>query len=89
MKKETQLTGQQFTALSTLAYYCLLKHGNNNKIESDYCKVSAVAHLCALIGIHDDEITAVRNGEIKGLQNISRFSDPVYYSDNYQFNPYN
>ncbi len=84
-----KLTAAQFTALSTLAYYCLKKHHNFNKVKADYEQVSAVAHVCSLLGINDNRITEVRNGDIEGLQNIARFANPEFYKSNYTFDPYN
>lgn len=84
------LTTPQFKALSALAYFCLCKHNAKDKQEKErfYSQANGAQLICALLGVKDEVSWKVRRGEIKGLQNIARFSDHIEYTDNYEFNPY-
>lgn len=88
--KPEELTKPQFKALSCLAYFCLCKHQARAKEEKErfYNQLAGAQMICAHLGIPDAINWEVRNGNIKGLQNVARFSDKVLYTDNYKFDPY-
>ena len=87
----TKYNRSQLVVMATMAWYCYnayqKAHGGTGNFSIEYCKIcaDAIAHAAAQAGVNDNDLQLIRNGYIKGMQNINRFSEVLLYDQNYKF----
>lgn len=76
----------QLKIAGLLAYYCFTKHTSKTP-ELWHSEINTARFACSLVGISDEVIIQISNGDIQGLPNPGRLSGGNFKYD-YAFNPY-
>lgn len=86
----------QLKVMACMAYYCLTlwqksqdtQRAGSFELAAIKQSIEAISFTAANINVEDTDLWQIRAGNIKGLQNLNKFSYVAIFESNYLFDPY-